>query len=405
MMGVTLAHSSARAEIGLARLTTAGVTDTTFGTAGRTVSGIPGEYGNDVAIDPSTGKIVVVGKHLYSILVTRFTANGLPDTTFANGSATWIINYPDESNSEGTAVKIDSSGRIVIAAEHNGHMSVTRLLSNGDFDTTFGSGGGTVTSYSPPCKLRPTDIEFDSNGKIMVGAYLINGCNEFIVARYTSGGSLDTSFSGDGISDPIFDVTKTSKSTGGIAIGPNGKIVAAGWVRGNSANSGETFGVMRFTSSGSLDTTFDSDGKDIIDFSSCEAELGWSVQVNASNQIVIGGTASCNEVQYFALSRSTVSGPLDTGFDQDGKILTTAWQGASAFSIVLDGNKVVATGTARVAGAPSRIMVARYTSAGALDTSFDDDGWRTVAFPNLSADGMKVVLDSSGRILLLGQVQ
>jgi uncharacterized delta-60 repeat protein len=144
MMGVTLAHSSARAEIGLARLTTAGVTDTTFGTAGRTVSGIPGEYGNDVAIDPSTGKIVVVGQHLYSILVTRFTANGLPDTTFANGSATWIINYPDESNSEGTAVKIDSSGRIVIAAEHNGHMSVTRLLSNGDFDTTFGSGGGTA---------------------------------------------------------------------------------------------------------------------------------------------------------------------------------------------------------------------------------------------------------------------
>ena len=49
------------------------------------------------------------------------------------------------------------------------------------------------------------------------------------------------------------------------------------------------------------------------------------------------------------------------------------------------------------------IRIARYTTAGALDTSFDTDGMQSVSI-NGTDDGEDLVLDNDGRILISGSI-
>ena len=72
------------------------------------------------------------------------------------------------------------------------------------------------------------------------------------MVRYNSDGSLDASFDGDGkVITPVGGGTDRAYS---LIVQPNGKIVAAG-------DGSLDFGVVRYNSDGSLDTSFDGDGK------------------------------------------------------------------------------------------------------------------------------------------------
>ncbi len=74
--------------------------------------------------------------------------------------------------------------------------------------------------------------------------------------RYNTNGSLDTSFDGDGrVTTPIGASQDIAES---IVIQSDGKIVVAGR---SSNGSNDDFAVVRYNSNGSLDTSFDGDGK------------------------------------------------------------------------------------------------------------------------------------------------
>jgi uncharacterized delta-60 repeat protein len=125
-----------------------------------------------------------------------------------------------------------------------------------------------------------------------------------------------------------------------VAIQADGKIVAGGY----SQNAGSSdFALARYNADGSLDTSFDSDGMLITDFDSSEASAR-SVAIQADGKIVAAGYSYIGGNGYFALARYSPDGSLDTSFDADGKV-TVGWDdGAFGMAIQADG-KIVAAGS------------------------------------------------------------
>lgn len=77
------------------------------------------------------------------------------------------------------------------------------------------------------------------------------------MARYNTNGSLDTTFDGDG---KVTTAIGTSDDIGrSAALQTDGKIVVAGSTSTGGTNS--DFALVRYNTNGSLDTSFDGDGK------------------------------------------------------------------------------------------------------------------------------------------------
>jgi uncharacterized delta-60 repeat protein len=127
----------------------------------------------------------------------------------------------------------------------------------GDLDITFDGDGKVTTDFGSNLYDRANSIAIQSDGKIVVAGESSNGSNpDFALARYNSDGSLDTAFDGDGkVTTAVGSFDDYANS---VAIQSDGKIVVAG----SSYNGSNThFALSRYNSDGSLDTTFDGDGK------------------------------------------------------------------------------------------------------------------------------------------------
>ena len=95
-------------------------------------------------------------------------------------------------------------------------------------------------------------VTLQEDGKILVAGYSFNGSNyDFALVRYNSDGSLDTSFDGDG--KVSTDIGSGDDRGHSVTIQADGKILVAG----SSHNGKNTdFALVRYNSNGSLDTSF-----------------------------------------------------------------------------------------------------------------------------------------------------
>ncbi len=133
----------------------------------------------------------------------------------------------------------------------------------GTLDLSFGTGGKVTTPIGSGDDEHPMAIQ--SDGKIVVAGASDNGSDyDFAVVHYNTDGTLDTSFDGDGkVITPIGTGDDIARA---IAIQSDGKIVVA-----EPYNNGSDldFAVARYNSDGSLDTSFDGDGKVTTPIGSC----------------------------------------------------------------------------------------------------------------------------------------
>jgi uncharacterized delta-60 repeat protein len=192
----------------MVRYTEGGQIDTSFGLegTGMVVTDISNNSLNactTIAID-SLDRIVLGGNSVNcgnnNFAIARYTSNGVIDTTFGvNGiTITQISNLVVESE-EGFIPKltIDNSDRIVIVGaieSCNSEFIVIRYDASGNLDTDFGQceNGYVITDISDNDAFA-TNVEIDSHNKIVVTGYGFN-CNKarFVVARYNDNGILDT---------------------------------------------------------------------------------------------------------------------------------------------------------------------------------------------------------------------
>ena len=190
-----------------------------------------------------------------------------------------------------------------------------------------------------------------------------------------------------------------------VAIAPDGKIVLAGNVV--KADGGEDFAVARFNDDLTLDATFNGRGAQFSDFQS-NADGARAVAVQDDLKIVVAGYALISGTIYtdydFAVERFNEDGTLDTTFDGDGKWTYDAGSDAdyaNALAIQTDGKIVVAGGATPSIGCTD-FMVVRLNSNGSYDSSFDGDGKASAGFGFCEGAQAVAVDPSNGSITLAG---
>lgn len=272
------------------------------------------------------------------------------------------------------------------------------MLADGSLDPTFGT-GGIVTTTVGPLDAWAADVALDAVGRIVVAGTAWNGSNyDIAVARYNSDGSLDGSFDDDGV---VMTTNGTNEDrASSLAIDTDGKIVVAGstW---NGTNW--KIALVRYNADGSRDPSFDTDGRVITAIGAGDS-YGQGIAIDGSGRIIVSGYAASENDSKFALARYNANGSLDTSFDGDGKLTThIGTEYDLAGGVVIDvAGKIVVAGTSSQGGRWLGAL-ARYNENGTLDTSFDGDGKVTMRSPETESDGFYgITIDAAGRIVTIG---
>jgi len=303
--------------------------DTTFNGTGKSRVALPGDDNGSALAVQADGKRVVAGYSLdgakSAFLVIRYNTDGSPDTSFGIGGK--VLTDVGSNGGEAKAVKIQADGKIVVAGDSvnstNGffpnRFTIVRYNSDGSLDMSFGSGGKVITVVGAHT-AEAYGLAIQTDGKLVVVGTAVNNSsdNDFAVVRYNSDGSLDVSFNVDGIAlTPIEGNDKAHA----VTIQSDDKIVAAGYASGGS---GSHFAVVRYNSNGSLDNSFDLDGKTITPIgigSGNSVANAVAIQLGNNAQpdkiVVVGDQIASNDC---AVARYNSNGSLDTTFDSDGKL-------------------------------------------------------------------------------------
>jgi uncharacterized delta-60 repeat protein len=335
-------------DFALARYNPNGLLDPTFSGDGKQTTNFGGdpENGGDgagaVALDPN-GKIVVVGRGGpgADFALARYNPTGSLDPNFSgDGKQTTNFGFTDDV---ATSVAIQPNGKIVVAGYNGLTFALARYNSNGSLDPSFSGDGKQTTNFGSGAVASGVAIQ--PNGKIVVVGRGGPGA-DFAIARYNPNGSLDPTFSGDGKQTTNFG---GYDGANGVALQGNGKIVAVGFALGGDNDQLATdFGLARYNPNGLLDATFSGDGKQTTDFGG-ESDGASGVAIQPNGKIVAAGCAcpgTVNPPREFALARYNPSGSLDPSFSGDGRV-TTGFGGfddrANGVALQADG-KIVAVG-------------------------------------------------------------
>jgi uncharacterized delta-60 repeat protein len=373
--------------------------DLTFNGTGKSVVGF-GQTNDEIratAIQPD-GKVITAGNADSSIAVVRFNQDGSPDNTF--GKQGKVI-PPASSIENCSAVVVQPDGKIIIGGfsttAANVDFTLIRFNPNGLFDTTFGTNGVVKTSFGILSDSITTLI-LQPDGKIFaVGSNQTYEALNIAVARYNVDGTLDLTFNDDGKATYFFG--EANYFINSSAIQPDGKIVLAGNV---NINDSSDFFVVRINQDGSPDTSFDGDGivQTAFDIFN-DGALAVAVQPNG--KIVAGGISENGSDFDFAIVRYNSNGSVDTTFGNQGfATIQLGPENDILFSIALqtDG-KIVAAGST-FSGKSNDFALVRYLPDGRLDVSFENDG---IIIPPVSENEdaiSSVAVQSDGRIIAAG---
>jgi uncharacterized delta-60 repeat protein len=371
-------------KFGVQGFTAGGAPDTSFSGDGKAQFGFS-SHGDDIqgpidALVQPDNKLVLAGNVGYSfsgIVIGRVLTSGTLDSTFSGDG--WATPDFDGKRGEFRDVTVQSDGKIVAIGyseiPNHEQLVVRRYNSNGTPDTSF-SGDGLVVINDD----FGSSVALQTDGKILVG-----GRNA--VYRFTTGGSLDSTFGGgDGIA---------SGAGGQIALASNGSIYAT-----------KAASVYRFTSAGALDTSFGSGGsRDLVASTPLDSLFVGDLKVQADGKPVIVGqglgpvTNSENTDEGFAVVRLNTNGSVDTAFGESGLFLNSEDHDDFARTVLTQPD-----GRIIVAGSESDgdVDIVRLDPNGTFDQSFGDGGLLYHVNASSYSYLRDAKLQSDGKIVVLG---
>ncbi len=311
---------------------------------------------------------------------------GFLDTSFGAPNG-YVVTTVNSRQSSGNAIAVQSNGKIVVAggasdSHGNNALAVLRYNADGTLDSTFGSGGMVLTNLVRGINQGTAGyqgVAIQSDGKIVVaGMQLLSNTPinfqydfEWVLARYNPNGTLDTTFGGGRHPSGIAQYNLTSGDDEALAlqIQPwDGKIVVVGIKQGNQAAVG------RFNTDGTADTTFGSGG--FVSWSSAATlpEHSDNLVLQSDHNIVVAGSANGDNgiPSQLLMLRYNADGSLDSTFGTGGVVTSGATAGAGGLALLSDGSIMVSGSVG--SGSSQQAALARFSSAGALDTTFGVGG-------------------------------
>jgi uncharacterized delta-60 repeat protein/uncharacterized repeat protein (TIGR01451 family) len=272
----------------------------------------------------------------------------------------------------------------------------------GDLDPAFGNGGKVTTVFNGNGDNFINGIAVQPDGKIVAAGFALDDdpalYDDFALARYRPDGALDTSFGSGG--KVLTDFNFNSDRASAVTILSDGKILAGG-------ASSHRPALARYNTDGSLDTSFGAGGKAVVDFAGSQNMDALAVQPDG--RILLAGitTQSGQLVDMnFTVVRFSANGSLDTTFGSGGQVITDFFGDSDVARAVVvqpDGRIIVAVGDTSSGSSTTRnFLVARYDTDGSLDLTFGSGGFAEADFgPHDSAT--EVAVQGDGKIIVAGR--
>ena len=377
--------SSSNYDFALVRYNSDGSLDMSFSGDGMLTTdfGSSMDYATSLTLQ-ADGKILMAGlrensrSYFCDIVLVRYNSNGSLDNSFGGDgklNTEFGLSYGVFSRD----IKVQADGKIMLSGNAingsgNYDFALVRFDNDGSLDTSFGGAGKLITDFGTALQPWSNDVlysmELQTDGKILVAGYSekLSSRAEFALVRYNSDGSLDMSFSGDGMLTTDFGLEVIAFS---ITVQADGKILLAGTSYNSSGNY--DIALARYNSDGSLDTNFGGDGKLITNFGSSVSSVPSSIEQQADGKILVAGYAYNSSGNYdFALVRYNNDGSLDTSFGGAGLVITAIGPASEfALSMTLQGDgKILLAGQSYNSSGNVDFTLVRYNSDGSLDTSF-----------------------------------
>jgi len=350
--------------------------------------------GTGLAIQDDGKILVSIGSPWSDLFaIARFLPDGAPDPSFGDHG---YVRTDLWQRSSAEDVLLQPDGAIVVAGTSGKRMVVARYLTDGTLDPSF-DGDGKASVLFGDRSSRVADAALSPQGEIvLVGtAQRAWKHSQFAVARLTTAGAPDASFSGDGKILVGFGPCRCAEASG-VAVASDGRVIAAGWVKSSSA-------IAVLDGDGDLDPAFGGDGMVRSTFSSkgglAEAT---AVTLTSTGKIVIGGAVSGAWGPRGRLARLLPNGRLDMTFSGDG---VTRFSSAipEALAVQTDGKIVVAGAQCCGGGSELFFSLWRFGPNGAHDRSFGSGGVVQGGGYELAFRGWAAVaLQSDGRIVVSG---
>lgn len=316
--------------------------------------------------------------------VVRASIETLEERRLLSGGS-YTIGSGSPTKDVTTAVAVNpSDGSVVVAGYQFSQPSfptntavLTRLNADGTLDTGFGSGGGVVADFLGSASINA--IAFDSNQNIVVTGVDSSGT---FIARFSSSGTLDTSFGGTG----VVHVGDFTDSPAAIAIGPGDEIAVGGTA--GFGMTGRSFFV------GEVDST----GAEV--FPAVTTPIGTDAGINSivfsGTSLIAGGQSQGTDENFpttisFTLAKYDASGNLDTGFDGDGIAVTPVGPQNSSVKVL-------------AMTSPGTVLAIGNATGTGLETYDVNDGSASQIVPD-SDSGISITgggIDNLGRIYVAG---
>jgi uncharacterized delta-60 repeat protein len=396
----------------LARYAADGRLDPTFGTSGKVTANLGGnDFASVLALQPDGRIVVAVASN--DFILARYTSGGSPDPTFGTGGK---VTTDFGGNDSAAAVALQGDGKIVVAGTTSTFtfensfqaFALARYLPDGRLDSAFGAGGKATTAFDDDVEGRAVALLPD--GRIIAAGGpnpFSSSRHNFALARYNPNGSLDLTFRGMGRVTTDFGANDFAAA---VAIQPDGKLVVAGTTLTFTFGTGVgAFAIARYHPDGRLDLAFGSGGKVVTDFGDNGSAFLLAVALQHDGKIVAAGGVIVLGRGGIALARYNPDGSPDLTFGVGGKVVTElGYSYAVALALQPDGKIVVAGRSSNffVAGlyivSPGgHFTVARYNPDGDLDVTFGTGGTRITDFGDDDA-ASAVGLQSDGKIVVAG---
>ncbi len=267
-------------------------------------------------------------------------------------------------------------------------ISMAAQAAIGDLDPTFGT-GGKVTTYVGSSNSYANTVAIQSDGKIVVAGVPL-------LTRYNSDGTLDTTFGTNGI------VTNSGINQGkDVVIQPDGKIL----VTGNPTNTRIEFGVARFNSNGSLDTSFGTNGiasHSIYPSENSDPGNVRFVALQSDGKILVAGElrlACCNVYSLFQVIRYNSDGSLDRVYENDNG----GYENDITALVIQPDGKILLSGNT-YDGTDYRMGFVRLNPDFTYNSTLGGGGSLAPDFGNMGFDDYSIALQSDGKIIAVGQL-
>lgn len=427
--------------------------------------------GNIFATGVTFGNLDEVNAGGEDVFVFKLTNTGVLDTSFATngvlhfGSTTMAAATLDE---EGNGIEVDSSGNIYVSGHTASDLGetnaggddifVAKILSTGVLDTSFSGNGvaqmGSVTvTSSAVSSEKSRDLKIDSSGNIYVlgdtyshlGETLLPGYRDAFVAKLTSTGVLDATYSDEGVAQlgsvTIGATSNRDEFPREMYLNSDGSVYFTGETHGDfdelNAGAKDVF-VAKLNSVGGLDTSFATTG--VIQFGLSTLGYGTSgddyffgVQVDSSGNVYLAGYTEGSLADQnggggykdIIVAKYNSNGKLDSTFGNNGLVQigdTTIGGASAAFDETVTDLKIDGSGNIFIAGYTGSSLgeassggtdafVVKLTSTGALDTSFSSDGIAQLGNVTIGAGASgnetvsRMQLDGSGNIFIVGNTR